>query len=41
VLIDLTDHPPLLPGMRVDVFLSEDSQPGAAGGGIGPAAKAN
>jgi HlyD family secretion protein len=41
VLIDLTDHPPLLPGMRVDVFLSEDSQPGASTGGTGAAAKAN
>lgn len=41
VLIDLTDHPPLLPGMRVDVFLSEEAQPGASASGTGAAAKAN
>jgi HlyD family secretion protein len=30
VIIDLNGQPPLLPGMRVDVFLKADAQPAAA-----------
>jgi HlyD family secretion protein len=30
VIIDLNGRPPLLPGMRVDVFLKAEAQPAAA-----------
>ena len=30
VFIDLTGQPPLLPGMRVDVFLKADASPSAS-----------
>ena len=33
VIIDLSGQPPLLPGMRVDVFLKADAGGGAARGG--------
>jgi HlyD family secretion protein len=43
VLIDLGGRPPLLPGMRVDVFLKSDAggQPAAAATQVGPITKAN
>jgi HlyD family secretion protein len=41
VLIDMTDHPPLLPGMRVDVFLSQEGEAGTASTDTGATAKAN
>jgi HlyD family secretion protein len=43
VLIDLTGRPPLLPGMRVDVFLKAQApgQPAAAATQVGPVTKAN
>jgi HlyD family secretion protein len=43
VIIDLIGQPPLLPGMRVDVFLKADvpGQPAAAAQQLKPAAKAN
>jgi HlyD family secretion protein len=43
VIIDLVGQPPLLPGMRVDVFLKADvpGQPAAAAQQLNPAAKAN
>lgn len=40
VLINLTGQPPLLPGMRVDVFLKTDG-PAAAAGAPGASASAN
>jgi HlyD family secretion protein len=36
VIIDLTGEPPLLPGMRVDVFLKADVSPSAAAGPAQP-----
>jgi HlyD family secretion protein len=43
VIIDLTGRPPLLPGMRIDVFLKADApgQPAAAAGLSGAVTKAN
>ena len=43
VIIDLDGKPPLLPGMRVDVFLRADlaGQPAAAANQAAPATKAN
>lgn len=43
VIIDLSGQPPLLPGMRVDVFLKSElaSQPAAAATQAGPQTKAN
>jgi HlyD family secretion protein len=43
VIIDLTGQPPLLPGMRVDVFLKAElaPQPAAAATQVAPGAKAN
>jgi HlyD family secretion protein len=43
VIIDLSGKPPLLPGMRVDVFLKSEApgQPAAAATNIGPATKTN
>ena len=43
VIIDLVGQPPLLPGMRVDVFLKADvpGQPAATAQQLNPAAKAN
>jgi HlyD family secretion protein len=43
VIIDLVGQPPLLPGMRVDVFLKADvpGQPAAAAHQLTPPAKAN
>jgi HlyD family secretion protein len=43
VIIDLTGQPPLLPGMRVDVFLKAEvpGQPAAAADLLRPAAKPN
>jgi HlyD family secretion protein len=43
VIIDLVGQPPLLPGMRVDVFLKADApgQPAAAAQQLHPAAKPN
>ncbi|MBX9588317.1 MAG: efflux RND transporter periplasmic adaptor subunit [Hyphomonadaceae bacterium] len=43
VIIDLTGQPPLLPGMRVDVFLKAETsgQPAAAANHVGPVIKAN
>lgn len=45
VLIDLSGKPPLLPGMRVDVFLKVEAaaaaQPAAAAGQLQPSTKAN
>jgi HlyD family secretion protein len=43
VIIDLVGRPPLLPGMRVDVFLKADApgQPAAAAQQLHPAAKPN
>jgi hypothetical protein len=43
VIIDLNGLPPLLPGMRVDVFLKAElaSQPAAAATQAGPQTKPN
>ena len=43
VIIDLSGQPPLLPGMRVDVFLKSElaAQPAAAATQAGPQTKAN
>jgi HlyD family secretion protein len=43
VIIDLGGKPPLLPGMRVDVFLKSEApgQPAAAASNVGPATKTN
>ena len=43
VIIDLGGKPPLLPGMRVDVFLKSEApgQPAAAATNVGPATKTN
>ena len=43
VIIDLAGQPPLLPGMRVDVFLKAEvpGQPAAAATNVGPVTKTN
>ena len=43
VIIDLSGQPPLLPGMRVDVFLKAEApgQPAAAATNVGPVTKTN
>ena len=43
VIIDLGGKPPLLPGMRVDVFLKSEApgQPAAAANNVGPVTKTN